>query len=74
MPIFEYTCQRCGADFELLLASTTAAARCPECDSARLRRHLSLFAVAGGRAPAPAAGSAGAKCSGCRSRNCAGCH
>jgi putative FmdB family regulatory protein len=48
MPIFEYQCRDCGAKFEKILPSAGAAAvRCGSCDSARVEKKLSTFAVAG---------------------------
>lgn len=41
MPIYEYTCQDCGLDFErLVLGGKTPT--CPECESERLERRISL--------------------------------
>ena len=47
MPIFEYQCEDCGAEFELLVRSDTRLA-CPTCESTHLEKQLSVFAV---RAP-----------------------
>jgi putative FmdB family regulatory protein len=71
MPIYEYRCQRCGSEFELLQASIDRAACCPECGSARLKKRFSLFAVSGS-ARQPGQGTS-ASCAGCRSRRCATC-
>jgi len=43
MPIFEYGCQSCGKQFELLVRSDTQLS-CPDCGGAKLNRKLSLFA------------------------------
>jgi putative FmdB family regulatory protein len=50
MPIYEYRCQDCGAEFEELLLSTTreTAVRCHTCDGRRVGRVLSAFAVSSG--------------------------
>ena len=40
MPLFEYTCQSCSSEFELLLRNSEDPL-CPECNSDRLNRHLS---------------------------------
>ncbi len=41
MPIYEYTCQDCGLDFErLILGGKTPS--CPGCDSEKLERRMSL--------------------------------
>jgi len=44
MPIFEYRCQGCGNDFELLVLKTTVLA-CPACQSQVLERQLSVPAL-----------------------------
>ncbi len=44
MPIFEYKCQECKEDFELLVRAETRIA-CPACDSERVMKKLSLFAA-----------------------------
>lgn len=41
MPIFEYICQGCGEEFELLVRGATAPA-CPACESEDLEKQLSL--------------------------------
>ena len=46
MPIYEYRCERCGAEFEeLALSSQSASVTCRACDSRRVTRLLSAFAV-----------------------------
>lgn len=49
MPIFEYRCKQCGADFETIVRSSTIPA-CPRCESTELDKQLSVFAV-GSAAP-----------------------
>ena len=44
MPIYEYSCKKCGSDFELLVNSDSKIA-CSTCGSERVSRKLSLFAV-----------------------------
>ena len=67
MPIFEYSCQDCGARFEKLVrrAGDTDGLACPSCGRTELRQELSVFAAhangASEAAPAPAA-----PCAGCR--------
>lgn len=45
MPIYEYRCENCGARFEKLVRSATAAIEivCPECGSADCKKALSMF-------------------------------
>lgn len=44
MPIYEYECRACGSQFELLVLPATKPA-CPSCQSDKLERMLSMFAV-----------------------------
>ena len=54
MPIYEYACEDCGNEFELLVRSDTVPT-CPICESTSLEKQLSVFATAeSGAAPAPA--------------------
>ncbi|HEY6931232.1 MAG TPA: zinc ribbon domain-containing protein, partial [Thermoanaerobaculia bacterium] len=47
MPLFEYRCNRCDERFELFVVAD-ARARCPRCESADVRKLLSVFAVSSG--------------------------
>ncbi len=50
MPLFEYSCEKCGERFEALVPRAEAdRAVCPKCGSRRVRRELSTFAAVGGR-------------------------
>lgn len=63
MPLYEYRCSDCGAQFEELLSSAGAEdPACRECRSRRVTRLLSAFAVQvrGGQGPSPEAGPCGA--------------
>lgn len=44
MPIFEYQCQACGNEFELLVLKGTVPA-CPKCAAETLERQVSLPSV-----------------------------
>jgi putative FmdB family regulatory protein len=70
MPIYEYSCLRCGAEFEKLV-SMHASPSCPACASDRVMRRISLVGVrtAGGTSAesGPVAGG------GCCGGGC-GCH
>lgn len=58
MPMYEFLCGRCEADFERLVPSAQVAdaVECPECGSGEVHKKLSLFArsSAGAAASAPA--------------------
>lgn len=45
MPIFEYTCVRCGNEFETLVRNSTASVECPSCHGSDLKKKLSAFAA-----------------------------
>ncbi len=55
MPIYDYRCKACQAQFELLVRGTTAPA-CPRCGVTDLERALSRIAPAGKNAGVLAAG------------------
>ncbi|MFY9909239.1 MAG: zinc ribbon domain-containing protein [Candidatus Sulfotelmatobacter sp.] len=65
MPIFEYICEECQHQFEALVFGHEKAI-CPKCDSKKLSRQLSVFAVS-------AKGSSGAHATGMPSRPCGSC-
>ncbi|HEV2425522.1 MAG TPA: zinc ribbon domain-containing protein [Terriglobia bacterium] len=50
MPIFEYRCRDCGAEFEKIVRSDADPVVCEKCRSRRLERLLSVFAVSGPQA------------------------
>jgi putative FmdB family regulatory protein len=72
MPIYEYRCGDCDRHFERYVTTTTAAASCPSCGSASVKRMLSLFAMKSDGGPVastvPAGGGGGCCGGGC------GCH
>ncbi|HKA36721.1 MAG TPA: zinc ribbon domain-containing protein [Thermoanaerobaculia bacterium] len=60
MPIYEYRCRECEGRFERFVSGESRVA-CPECESRRVERLLSVFAVANGssKPAAPAGGACG---------------
>jgi putative FmdB family regulatory protein len=47
MPIYEYSCRKCGHDFEAFIrGSAGKATACPACTSLELERVFSLPAIA----------------------------
>jgi len=55
MPIYEFTCNACGSEFELvMLPGEKSAPRCPDCGGAELEKRFSVFSTP--RNPAPAQG------------------
>lgn len=53
MPIYEYRCRECEVRFERFV-SGEGRVSCPECESARVERLLSVFAVSSGSSRQPA--------------------
>jgi putative FmdB family regulatory protein len=49
MPMYEYRCQKCGKQFEMLrrMADADRDLECPECRSGKLERLLSAFSTGG---------------------------
>lgn len=49
MPIYEYHCNDCSRDFELLVMRYSEADKqtCPSCESADIQRKMSSFAAQG---------------------------
>jgi putative FmdB family regulatory protein len=47
VPIYEYVCQECGAKFEKFVRSmsSTAPIACPECQSEKVEKAISLFGM-----------------------------
>ena len=70
MPIFEYKCSACGADFEKLVFGSTIVI-CPACGSDSIVKKLSVFGMSGVENAASAACSTcqGGVCSSCSSNN-----
>lgn len=47
MPIYEYRCDHCGAEFEKLVrrSGDSSAVACPSCGESKLTLRLSVFAA-----------------------------
>ncbi|NJB67775.1 putative FmdB family regulatory protein [Desulfobaculum xiamenense] len=45
MPLFEYECEKCGAQFEELVALEAPAPVCPECSSSATRKLISATTI-----------------------------
>ncbi|MDW8309129.1 MAG: zinc ribbon domain-containing protein, partial [Verrucomicrobiales bacterium] len=67
MPIYEFHCEQCGRDSEILVRSTNwQGTTCPHCGSKRLVKQFSVFA-SGSRAEAEAPACTGSP------RSCCAC-
>lgn len=47
MPIYEYRCQKCGEESEILVRNSAEKPVCPKCGSKQLAKQFSVFAAAG---------------------------
>jgi len=66
MPLYEYGCQKCGKQSELLVTNSTEP-ECPECGSTKLTKLLSIVAAptrngTSGDTQARPSGSCGSQC------------
>ena len=70
MPIYEFHCEKCKSDSEILVRSSDwTGTECPHCGSVRLTKKLSVFAsAAGGGEEACPLGDGG-----CREAKSTGC-
>ncbi|MFW6082594.1 MAG: FmdB family zinc ribbon protein [Chloroflexota bacterium] len=73
MPLYEYECSACEAQFDALRGMSEAddPIVCPRCESDTTRRIISLFAAVGERGVIAGEGSSCASCS--PSSSCATC-
>ncbi|MBK9064365.1 MAG: zinc ribbon domain-containing protein [Acidobacteria bacterium] len=62
MPLYEFTCEKCGATFEELVGAGLEdfGVTCPECGSEKIQKLVSRFASAG--ASASKGGDGGGSC------------
>ncbi len=72
MPIFEYNCQVCGADFEKLIRSGDGSVVCPVCGSTEVEKKFSVFGCKAGDRFVSSAASNGS-CASCSKGSCQGC-
>lgn len=52
MPLYEYLCSDCHHDFEFLVYGSQSPS-CPECQSTKLEKRFSVFAVNAQNTPRP---------------------
>lgn len=65
MPIFEFICEGCHEEFDVLVRGETKAS-CPKCQGERLTKKLSVFSTSTkGSSPAPREMAPPAGCGSC---------
>lgn len=72
MPIYEYLCEKCGKEFELIVFKEEDVV-CPECGNRDLKKKMSTFGFSVGYKFTPSSTGKGSSCSGCSSTNCSSC-
>lgn len=73
MPIYEYICQDCKHEFEVIrpMSQADAPLACAKCSGENLKRKISVcYAESGGKA---VAGMSGHSCDSCSGGNCGSC-
>jgi putative FmdB family regulatory protein len=71
MPIYEYTCEKCGEEFEKLVFKSSTTPNCPKCGAGEVKRRPSVFGFSSGGKMVGS--SSGPSCAGCTSHNCSTC-
>lgn len=74
MPIYEYICDKCGNEFELLVFKNDEP-QCPSCGADNPTKKMSSFGFSvGSRYTSSSMDAAGSSCASCGSSNCSSCH
>ena len=47
MPIYEYTCDDCGEEFEKLVFGSKPEVSCPKCSNNKVTKKMSAFGMSG---------------------------
>jgi putative FmdB family regulatory protein len=58
MPIYEFACEKCHSEFELLMRGNEQA-QCPECGSTEIEKQFSVPAAHSGTGDLPISGTCG---------------
>jgi putative FmdB family regulatory protein len=64
MPIYEYICDDCGAEYERIVLNSGTKVTCPKCASAKNTIQLSVFAAHGNGSKASGGSSSSGSSSG----------
>jgi len=65
MPIYEYHCDDCAKELELLVPNSRAQPDCPHCGGKKLTKLLSTFAAKGDSSSSSASSSSSGGCCPC---------
>ncbi len=70
MPIYEFCCQNCKAEFEKLVMKNEGVVSCPECGSSKVKKLFSAFGFKSGNT---LKSSSSGSCASCTASSCASC-
>jgi putative FmdB family regulatory protein len=73
MPIYEYICEKCGNEFEMLVFKSDEP-ECPCCGDMKPTKKMSSFGFSVGYKVKSSSAGSGSGCATCTSSNCASCH
>ena len=77
MPIYEYVCDDCGAEYERIVTNAKTKVSCPKCESTKNTIQLSVFAAHGNgtkSSSGPSGSSSGSSSGGGCCGGACGCH
>ncbi|RMG74142.1 MAG: zinc ribbon domain-containing protein [Nitrospirae bacterium] len=72
MPVYEYICNSCGAEFEKLVFGSQKV-NCPNCNSDDLKKKFSVFGMSGVEKPFAGSSSGCSSCGSSGSSKCSSC-
>jgi len=72
MPIYEYVCEQCGNEFELLVFKSDEP-QCPQCGAKNPKKKMSSFGFSVGYKFTSSSDGKGSSCASCGSSNCSSC-
>jgi putative FmdB family regulatory protein len=73
MPIYEYICENCGNEFEMLVFRSDEPV-CPACGDKKPTKKMSSFGFSVGFKFKSSSAGPGSGCSSCGSSDCSSCH
>lgn len=75
MPVYEYRCVQCGAEFERIrsIAQSDEPGPCPQCGGTEIKRCLSLFSAAGRSEGETRSIGGSSGCASCTATSCDSC-
>jgi putative FmdB family regulatory protein len=73
MPIYEYCCTKCDAEFEEIVLKDDETVRCPRCGASETRKLMSACRTRISGPEGAAAPASGGGCASCGGGSCATC-